>query len=128
MNGSRRCWLAFAVLLASCGGAAPAESAEPTATEALPQARVPIQHRIPVRAPRPVPAAAPDNRDRDGDGNPDVRDLCPEDPEDLDGFMDEDGCPDADNDLDRIPDVEDQCPNEPERYNGYRDEDGCPES
>ena len=54
-------------------------------------------------------------------------DLCPNDPEDIDGFEDEDGCPDPDNDQDRILDVDDACPNDPETYNGFEDEDGCPD-
>ncbi|HEY4183126.1 MAG TPA: OmpA family protein, partial [Kofleriaceae bacterium] len=53
--------------------------------------------------------------------------LCPNDPEDKDGFEDEDGCPDLDNDKDRILDKDDKCPNEPETYNGLDDEDGCPD-
>ncbi|MBX3246305.1 MAG: OmpA family protein [Myxococcales bacterium] len=54
-------------------------------------------------------------------------DLCPGEPEDMDGFEDDDGCPDPDNDQDRILDVDDRCPNEPETYNGFEDEDGCPD-
>jgi outer membrane protein OmpA-like peptidoglycan-associated protein len=65
--------------------------------------------------------------DRDGDGIKDDVDKCPDDPEDYDGFEDEDGCPDPDNDKDGIPDELDACPNEPETYNGYKDEDGCPD-
>ena len=65
--------------------------------------------------------------DRDGDGIPDDIDLCPDDPEDRDGFEDEDGCPDPDNDHDGILDVDDRCPNEPETKNGFQDEDGCPD-
>jgi hypothetical protein len=65
--------------------------------------------------------------DRDGDGIADSRDRCPDDPEDRDGFQDEDGCPDPDNDRDGIPDVRDKCPNEPETYNGFQDDDGCPD-
>ena len=34
--------------------------------------------------------------DRDGDGVPDSVDLCPDEPEDIDGDEDADGCPDAD--------------------------------
>ena len=60
--------------------------------------------------------------DRDGDGLKDDVDKCPDDPEDFDGFEDEDGCPDLDNDKDGIPDVLDKCPNEP----GPRENDGCP--
>jgi OOP family OmpA-OmpF porin len=65
--------------------------------------------------------------DRDGDGIKDDVDKCPDDPEDFDGFEDEDGCPDPDNDRDGIPDVDDKCPNIPENRNGVQDEDGCPE-
>jgi OmpA-OmpF porin, OOP family len=65
--------------------------------------------------------------DRDGDGIKDDVDKCPDDPEDYDGFEDEDGCPDPDNDQDKILDEVDNCPNDPETYNGYKDEDGCPD-
>ncbi|HEY4238831.1 MAG TPA: OmpA family protein [Kofleriaceae bacterium] len=65
--------------------------------------------------------------DRDGDGIPDNIDKCPDDPEDKDGFQDEDGCPDPDNDQDGIPDVDDLCPNDPEDKDGFEDEDGCPD-
>ena len=69
----------------------------------------------------------PNIGDRDGDGLKDDVDKCPDDPEDFDGFEDEDGCPDPDNDRDGIPDVDDKCPNIPEDKDGYQDEDGCPE-
>jgi outer membrane protein OmpA-like peptidoglycan-associated protein len=65
--------------------------------------------------------------DRDGDGILDDVDKCPDDPEDFDGFQDEDGCPDPDNDNDGILDVDDRCPNVPEDRDGDHDEDGCPE-
>jgi OmpA-OmpF porin, OOP family len=65
--------------------------------------------------------------DRDGDGIKDDVDQCPDEPEDFDGFKDEDGCPDPDNDNDGIPDVDDRCPNVPEDRDGDHDEDGCPE-
>jgi outer membrane protein OmpA-like peptidoglycan-associated protein len=54
-------------------------------------------------------------------------DVCPNEPEDLDGFEDADGCPDTDNDKDRTPDVDDGCPDEPEDFDNYLDDDGCPE-
>ena len=66
--------------------------------------------------------------DRDGDGIKDDVDKCPDEPEDFDGFQDEDGCPDPDNDNDGIPDKDDRCPNEPEDRDGDQDEDGCPEN
>jgi OOP family OmpA-OmpF porin len=66
-------------------------------------------------------------RDRDGDGLKDDIDQCPDDKEDRDGFVDEDGCPDPDNDEDGILDLVDQCPDLPEDKNGFEDEDGCPE-
>jgi outer membrane protein OmpA-like peptidoglycan-associated protein len=65
--------------------------------------------------------------DRDRDGIRDRDDLCPDDPEDKDGFEDEDGCPDLDNDQDGIPDVDDDCPMVPEDLDGFEDLDGCPE-
>ncbi len=70
---------------------------------------------------------APDRRDRDHDGVPDVSDKCPDVPEDRDGFQDEDGCPDPDNDGDTILDADDKCPNQPEDFDQFQDEDGCPD-
>jgi outer membrane protein OmpA-like peptidoglycan-associated protein len=100
------------------------------------------------------PIEAP--KDRDHDGIPDNVDKCPDQPEDMDGFQDEDGCPDPDNDNDGIldtadkcpneagpmtnfgcpvldhdgdgiPDDKDKCPNEPEDKDGFQDDDGCPD-
>ncbi|MCK6548379.1 OmpA family protein [Myxococcota bacterium] len=65
--------------------------------------------------------------DRDGDGIWDDEDLCPDDPEDRDGFEDSDGCPEADNDRDGIPDTADKCPDDPEDKDRFEDLDGCPE-
>ncbi len=48
--------------------------------------------------------------DKDGDGLNDDKDKCPEEPEDKDGFQDDDGCPDLDNDNDGVPDAQDKCP------------------
>jgi OmpA-OmpF porin, OOP family len=69
----------------------------------------------------------PNLGDRDGDGIKDDIDKCPDDPEDRDGFQDDDGCPDPDNDRDGILDVDDKCPDIPEDRDGFQDEDGCPE-
>ena len=66
-------------------------------------------------------------KDRDRDGILDDQDKCPDDPEDKDGYQDEDGCPDPDNDGDGILDKVDQCPDLPETKNGYKDDDGCPD-
>ncbi|MCP3169439.1 OmpA family protein [Myxococcus qinghaiensis] len=98
------------------------------------------------------PAEAP--KDRDGDGIVDPLDKCVDQPEDKDGFQDEDGCPELDNDNDGIVDAQDKCPNEagsmtnmgcpdkdgdgvndgqdkcpdePEDKDGFQDEDGCPD-
>jgi OmpA-OmpF porin, OOP family len=60
--------------------------------------------------------------DRDGDGIKDDLDRCPDQPEDFDGWQDEDGCPDPDNDGDGIADVDDRCPDIP----GPADNGGCP--
>ena len=71
-------------------------------------------------------------------------DNCPEEPEDFDGFQDDDGCPDPDNDRDGLCDpwVEakgmlaqnahickgvDLCPDQSEALNNYKDDDGCPD-
>jgi outer membrane protein OmpA-like peptidoglycan-associated protein len=95
-------------------------------------------------------------QDTDEDGIPDVTDKCVDEPEDVDTFEDEDGCPDPDNDNDRVLDVddtcplelgdpanegcpivdqdgdgvldaEDKCPTDPEDPDGFEDADGCPD-
>ncbi len=81
----------------------------------------------PAPAPPPPPPAPKVDKDTDGDGIPDSIDKCPNEPEDKDGFQDEDGCPDPDNDGDGILDKDDKCPNEPEDKDGFQDEDGCPD-
>ncbi|MCA9542821.1 MAG: OmpA family protein [Myxococcales bacterium] len=66
--------------------------------------------------------------DTDGDGIPDPSDRCPDQAEDMDGFEDQDGCPeDQDTDGDGIPDSRDQCPRDPEDLDGEQDDDGCPD-
>jgi outer membrane protein OmpA-like peptidoglycan-associated protein len=100
------------------------------------------------------PEEAP--KDEDGDGIVDPKDRCRDQPEDKDGFQDEDGCPELDNDNDGLLDSADRCPNaagaikelgcpftdkdgdgledsqdkclvEPEDKDGFQDEDGCPD-
>ncbi|MFH1437178.1 MAG: OmpA family protein [Pseudomonadota bacterium] len=80
-----------------------------------------LAYAPPEKKPQPV---IPDT---DGDGILDPDDQCPEDPEDPDGFEDEDGCPDLDNDKDGIPDKEDECPDDAEDKDEFEDEDGCPD-
>lgn len=63
-------------------------------------------------------------RDSDGDGIMDGSDKCPSDPEDADGFEDEDGCPDPDNDKDGVLDADDACPLKV----GPADNKGCPQA
>ncbi len=65
--------------------------------------------------------------DRDSDGVLDDVDACISTPEDIDGFQDQDGCPDPDNDHDGFLDAQDECPDEPEDIDQYEDEDGCPD-
>jgi hypothetical protein len=95
------------------------------------------------------------DRDRDRDKIPDTRDKCPDDPgpaptgcpegmsapvqldlthasdkckddpDSVDGFKADDGCPDEDTDKDGIDDRYDLCPLVPDDLGGIRD--GCPE-
>ena len=81
-----------------------------------------------LRATGPTVGPPPTDDDPDRDGIRGAADRCPTEPEDKDGFQDEDGCPDPDNDMDGILDAQDKCPNEPETKNGYLDEDGCPDA
>jgi OOP family OmpA-OmpF porin len=72
-------------------------------------------------------APPPVDDDPDHDGIRGAADKCPNEPEDVDGFQDADGCPDPDNDGDGIPDKDDKCPNEAEDKDGFQDADGCPD-
>lgn len=86
----------------------------------------------PVVLPEPPTEPPPESphqgsADRDRDGVLDVDDACPLEPEDRDGFLDGDGCPDPDNDQDTVPDTVDLCPLDAEPLNGIRDDDGCPD-
>lgn len=65
--------------------------------------------------------------DRDEDGVPDSEDACPDQPEDRDGFQDDDGCPDLDNDGDGVPDRFDAAPDLAEDLDGHADTDGIPD-
>ena len=65
--------------------------------------------------------------DSDEDGLRDDIDDCPDEPEDMDEFKDDDGCPEPDNDEDTILDEADQCPLDKEDLDKFEDEDGCPD-
>jgi outer membrane protein OmpA-like peptidoglycan-associated protein len=81
---------------------------------------------IPPDAPLPAECRK-SGPDADGDKVPDSGDRCPSAAEDVDGFEDDDGCPDPDNDADGALDDEDGCPLEAEDRDSYKDADGCPE-
>lgn len=66
-------------------------------------------------------------KDSDGDGILDEDDKCPFEREDIDGYQDDDGCPDNDNDNDGILDINDACQNIAEDIDGFQDDDGCPD-
>ncbi|MEZ4460145.1 MAG: OmpA family protein [bacterium] len=70
---------------------------------------------------------SPPDNDKDRDGIIDRLDMCPIEPEDVDGDRDNDGCPDDDRDGDQIKDDVDACPEIREDYDGFQDSDGCPE-
>jgi tetratricopeptide (TPR) repeat protein len=65
--------------------------------------------------------------DTDHDGVSDAVDRCPTEPENRDGFQDDDGCPEPDGDRDGIADAIDKCPGEAEDRDGFQDDDGCPD-
>ena len=134
-NGAMRCaprelavarsQLAFASLELDQGFVSKAQShlqqAAPNADAAL--AMSPPQYC----AERAFVETTPPDPDTDGDGLVDSTDACVVEPEDRDGYLDDDGCPEVDNDLDTIADVTDKCPNEPEDPDSFEDEDGCPD-
>jgi OOP family OmpA-OmpF porin len=66
-------------------------------------------------------------RDTDPDHDGVTNDRCPRAAEDLDGFEDEDGCPDPDDDRDGVVDTSDLCPREAEDLDRFEDTDGCPD-
>ena len=74
-----------------------------------------------------APRLDPLSLDRDEDGIPNKYDACPSVPEDLDGYGDEDGCPETDNDGDGLLDEVDRCPVDAEDLDGFQDADGCPD-
>lgn len=104
--------------------------AEEQLSIAEPNARAALSQSPPERCAERKFIEAPvvvEDKDTDGDHIPDSRDQCILEPEDVDGYLDEDGCPDPDNDADGIPDTVDKCPNQPEDIDGFQDADGCPD-
>jgi len=87
-----------------------------------------IQDECPFApGPREFKGCTAETYDLDNDGVKDATDKCRDEPEDVDSFQDEDGCPDPDNDADTIPDAFDDCPGEAEDVDGFEDDNGCPE-
>jgi OmpA-OmpF porin, OOP family len=112
------------------------------------------KNKPPARVEQPEPVVAGPG-DRDGDGILDADDQCIDDPETVNGYQDEDGCPESDRDADGYFDEQDTCPDEagvdpdgcpvkdtdgdgffddvdqcieePETANGFEDDDGCPD-
>ena len=136
-NGAMRCAprelaiaksnLEFALIDLDQGQYSKAEAhlakAEPNAQAAYamsPPDRCTAREFVEVATPKPV--------DTDGDGIADPADHCVLEPEDKDGYLDDDGCPDPDNDADGLADGADKCPNEPEDPDAYQDDDGCPDN
>src|SRR3989304_6231121 len=70
--------------------------------------------------------------DTDSDGIADTTDQCINEAETMNGYQDEDGCPDVvpvpDADSDGIADVVDECINQTETMNGFEDSDRCPDT
>ena len=109
----------FAVLMLACGSSA-GDTPQSSGTVVVSPPSVGS-----TNAPFEEPIGSADDVDMDGIAT--AADRCPENPEDMDGFQDVDGCPEIDNDGDSVLDVDDQCPNEPESRDGIADADGCPD-
>jgi outer membrane protein OmpA-like peptidoglycan-associated protein len=96
-------------------------------TEHSALSRILVPPPVNVTGPGAVPTLTPTQVDSDRDGVDDEADRCPVTKEDLDGFEDDDGCPEADNDDDGVADAKDRCPEDAETINGTKDDDGCPD-
>ena len=84
----------FGLVLAACGGAqsGPAQSTQDVDGDGVPDVRDRCAYVAGTEALDGC-AAVKDGRDGDRDGIVDAEDNCPEDPEDMDGKDDRDGCP-----------------------------------
>ena len=84
-------------------------------------------HKKPVPVAVVAPETDPDG-DRDGDGIKNSVDHCPDQAETVDGFADQDGCPEFDGDGDGVPFDRDECKSEPILpEQDPRWSDGCPQ-
>ncbi|MCI0571612.1 MAG: OmpA family protein [Myxococcaceae bacterium] len=97
-------------------------SADTAVKKALARSRDCASKTVLVKSNSPVVVRV-EPTDGDGDGVQEASDRCPSEPEDRDGFQDDDGCPDPDNDADGVLDTQDRCPIEP----GPEARAGCPE-
>ncbi len=89
---------ALCVIVLMCAACDSAEDVAPAPPPPPNVAMTTIARPVPVLA----PAAVEVEDDRDSDDIPDVVDRCPDQPEDIDGFEDNDGCPDVDRDVDPV--------------------------
>ncbi|MDQ3090581.1 MAG: thrombospondin type 3 repeat-containing protein, partial [Actinomycetota bacterium] len=99
------------------------------APESNPPSRAPVPAEPDAQTPAPQPEAATSDLgklDSDGDGVMDEADRCPLTSEDVDGFEDDDGCPELDNDADGVPDTRDECPLVGDTVHGAGSRNGCP--
>jgi hypothetical protein len=90
----------------------------PTTVPAAPAGHVTEAPRAAAEATPPQPPSVDLHLSSD-------KDVCKDAPDLVDGFRDDDGCPDEDQDKDGIPDRLDQCPLVPEDFAGLTD--GCPD-
>ncbi len=84
MNGLATRLAAALVLLGACHGDDDVPLAPSVVVAVAPPARTIVR----------IPPALPELEDTDEDVILDVEDRCPDRPEDIDGFEDNDGCPD----------------------------------
>ncbi len=87
----------FVVLLAACGGvqSGPSQSSQDVDGDGIPDVRDRCAYVAGTEALDGC-AALKDGRDGDRDGILDAEDNCPDQPEDMDGTDDRDGCPEPD--------------------------------
>jgi OOP family OmpA-OmpF porin len=81
--------------------------------------------QVVVETPKPRPPEP--EKDTDADGIPDSLDVCPKQPESVNGISDHDGCPEPDTDKDGLIGTADKCPDRGEDFDKFEDDDGCPE-